>query len=98
MCEQIERVFDASSTLEWSRIDGDAQLFGELAPVEGLGQASDLHCSLQEPTIQVVLDHAIAEVVECSLREGWSRLAEPAQDHLPAKVDDRELHDLGIGC
>jgi hypothetical protein len=94
--EQVECVLDAAGAFERSRVDGDAQVFGELLPVEPAALARKLDGTFEKTTIHVVGDEALAERWQCALREGRLVVAEHAEHHLPAGVDDRQLDGLGV--
>ena len=96
MGEQVERVLDAAGAFERSRVDGDAEVFGELLPVEPAAVACKLDGAFEQTTIHVVRDEALAERRQCALRERRLVVAEHAEHHLPAGVDNRQLDGLGV--
>src|SRR5262249_49664135 len=59
--QQVERIFHATGSLERPRIDGYAEVFGELLPVERAAFARELDRALKQTTIHVMRDQALAK-------------------------------------
>jgi hypothetical protein len=97
MTEEVDRVFDATCALQWLGVDRNPQALRELLPIE----RPALHCqfggALEKTPIKIVLDHAMTKIVQRTLRERRCGGTEPVEHHLPAQIDDGQVHSLSIG-
>src|SRR5579883_3554743 len=87
MSQQIDRVFDATGSLQWTRIDRHTQCLGQLLPVELLRLACQLDGAFQESKVEIGGDEAVAEFHQRALREHRLRGAQAVQNHLPSQID-----------
>ena len=95
--EQVERIFDAPCSLQGPRIDCDSQRLGELLPIERGRLTSQLDGALEQAAIHLMSDESLAERWQRALRKRRVVLPEHAQNHLPSRIDHRQLHGLGVG-
>ena len=99
MTEQVDGVLNPPGPGQRAAIDRHAKGLGELAPIEGAARFGDLDGALEQAPVHIVADHAVAELLQSTLRE--RRLVAPAiqrpEHESPAKVRRREPNGLGVG-
>src|ERR1700759_364090 len=96
MCEEIERVFNATGAFDRTGIDSESEVLGQLLPIENPSLLRQFYRAFKQTTIQVVCDEPLAERLQRALRE--RRLVEPRniEDHLPARIDNAQFYGFGV--
>lgn len=92
MPQQIDRVLDAPSAFERAGVHRDPQRLRQLLGIERLGLIGELAASLEESAIEISGYQALAKVEQGTLGEHRLGGAKAVEHHLPAQIEQRQLH------
>src|SRR5690606_37463018 len=96
VAEQIDRVLDSGRANKGPRVDGKTHGLRQLLEIKALRTLRQLDRTLEESTVHVVRDEALAKGTQGPLGERGDIRSEDAQNDLPPRIHDAELDRLSI--